>query len=59
MWGANVIFLAVGLLLMIRMGNESATTRGGGLRELTDSIRTWFARQGRRVGIHADRRAHT
>jgi hypothetical protein len=56
MWGANVIFLLAGLILMSRMGYESVTSRGGNLGQMMDATRAWFARQGRRVGIRADRR---
>jgi hypothetical protein len=29
MWGANIVLAAIGLVLSVRMGRESATTRGG------------------------------
>jgi lipopolysaccharide export system permease protein len=48
MWGANVVFLLAGLVLMIRMGRESVSGRGGGLSEMLDGTRAWFARRGRR-----------
>jgi lipopolysaccharide export system permease protein len=56
MWGANIIFGAVGLLLLVRMGRESSTSRGGDMSELLDTTRAWFARQVRRVGVDMDRR---
>ncbi|MDT8367921.1 MAG: LptF/LptG family permease [Longimicrobiales bacterium] len=34
MWGTNLIFLAIGAWLFSRMGNETSTTRGGGLEEI-------------------------
>jgi lipopolysaccharide export system permease protein len=43
MWGANVAFTIVGLLLYLRMGREGSTARGGDLDEVKDRIRGWFA----------------
>jgi lipopolysaccharide export system permease protein len=40
MWGANIIFTALALWLLSRMGNENASGRGGDLRDLLDSIRS-------------------
>ena len=54
MWGANFIFMMAGLLLISRMGYESATSRGGGFAALVDSTRAWFSRQG--GGSRVDRR---
>ncbi len=51
MWADNIIFLAVGIPLIARMGTERVTSRGGGLSEKMDGARLWFARQGQRVGI--------
>jgi lipopolysaccharide export system permease protein len=48
MWADNIIFLAVGIPLIIRMGTERVTSRGGGFSEKIDSVRLWFARQ--RIG---------
>jgi lipopolysaccharide export system permease protein len=56
MWAANVILTAVGILLMIRMGREGATSRGGDLTEFTDAIRAYLARLGRRFGLPLERR---
>ena len=56
MWAANVILTAVGLVLLVRMGREGATSRGGDLSEFTDSLRTFFAKFGRRAGLPAERR---
>lgn len=56
MWTDNVIFLVAGLLLMTRMGRESGTGRGGGIGEIFEGARGWFARQGRRVGATPARR---
>ena len=51
MWADNIIFLAVGIFLIARMGNEGVTSRGGRMGEVMDAARQWFANQGRRVGI--------
>jgi lipopolysaccharide export system permease protein len=56
MWAANVILTGVGILLMIRMGREGATSRGGDLTEFTDAIRTHLAKLGRRFGLPLERR---
>jgi len=45
MWADNIIFLGVGIPLIIRMGTERVTSRGGGLSEKIDGVRLWFARQ--------------
>ncbi|HUQ20477.1 MAG TPA: LptF/LptG family permease [Gemmatimonadaceae bacterium] len=39
MWGANLIFFVVALLLLSRMGRENTSGRGGDMRELLKSIR--------------------
>jgi len=56
MWGTNVIMTVIGLVLIMRMGNEGTTGRGGDIGELFETIRMWIARIGRRVGIPLDRR---
>lgn len=56
MWMANVIFTAVGLVLLVRVQRSGATSRGGDAGEMLESVRLWFARQGRRIGIRSDRR---
>ena len=56
MWAANVILTGVGLVLLVRMGREGATSRGGDLSEFTDALRANLAKLGRRFGIHAERR---
>ncbi len=43
MWGANLVFTLVGLVLFARMGRESSTARGGDLDEVKDRIRLWLA----------------
>ena len=39
MWGTNVIMTLMGVVLLLRMGHESASGRGGGLREWLDNRR--------------------
>jgi lipopolysaccharide export system permease protein len=45
MWAANILLFMVGILLLARMGRESATTRGGDLREMLDIVRNLFRRE--------------
>jgi lipopolysaccharide export system permease protein len=39
MWSANMLLTGVGLLLLWRMGRESATARGGDVHELLEILR--------------------
>ncbi|MEP6621345.1 MAG: LptF/LptG family permease [bacterium] len=39
MWGTNVIMTLVGVVLLLRMGHESGSGRGGGVREWFDNRR--------------------
>ncbi len=43
MWGANIIFTIVGLLLLARMGRESGSARGGDLGEVLGEWRRKLA----------------
>jgi lipopolysaccharide export system permease protein len=56
MWLTNLLFLGIAAILLSRMGKEGVTARGGDLSEAWDAIRSWFARQARRVGIPLERR---
>jgi lipopolysaccharide export system permease protein len=56
MWAHNVIMAVLGLIMMARMGRETATTRGGDFGDLLESVRVWVARGGRRIGLPMDRR---
>jgi len=47
MWGTNVIFLLAGVLLYLRMGQETSTSRGGGLDDLLWKLRTLVTRRSR------------
>jgi lipopolysaccharide export system permease protein len=58
MWAANILFTAIGLLFLARMGKESSTSRGGDMGELMTNVRLWIAKQGRRMGIPLDRRRY-
>ena len=42
MWGANLVFTLVGVVLFLRMGREGSTARGGDLDDVKDKIRAWF-----------------
>jgi len=48
MWSANILFTALALLLLSRMGRETATARGGDLSELVESLKGVLARPFRR-----------
>jgi lipopolysaccharide export system permease protein len=39
MWSSNIVFSIVGALLMLRIGRESSTSRGGDFGELLDKLR--------------------
>lgn len=56
MWMANVLFAVVGVAGLIRVQRVGGSARGGDSSEMFDTVRTWFARLVRRMGIHADRR---
>jgi lipopolysaccharide export system permease protein len=56
MWGTNVILTIVGAFLLVRMGRESSTARGGDMTEFLDTVRAAVAKALRRVGIRLDRR---
>ena len=43
MWASNVVFLVVGLALLARVGRAGATSRGGELGELMDTIKAWWS----------------
>lgn len=46
MWGANLIFTALALLLLSRMGRENTSGRGGDMREFLRTLR-WRIKQWR------------
>ncbi len=45
MWMADVLFAAVALWLLGRMGAEGSTARGGDMRELLDSVKGWVKKK--------------
>jgi len=57
MWGADVVFALLALVLLWRMGNEGSTTRGGDMRETMASIHDFVARKLRAAHILPERRA--
>jgi lipopolysaccharide export system permease protein len=59
MWGANILFGAAGVVLLYKLGTESATSRGGDAREMVDAFRAWLARHLAHVGIRLERRRST
>jgi lipopolysaccharide export system permease protein len=56
MWGANILFGTIGIILTARMGREAATTRGGDAREMLETARVWAAQRLARLGIQLERR---
>lgn len=42
MWGANLIFTLVGVVLFARMGREGNTARGGDIDEVRERIISWI-----------------
>mgnify|MGYP002374967511 CR=1 FL=1 len=45
MWSANILFFLVALVLLSRMGRETATSRGGDLSELFEAMKGLFRRR--------------
>jgi lipopolysaccharide export system permease protein len=56
MWAANVIFAAVAVVLMWRMGKEGATARGGDMREMLGNAREWVKQRMRVAHLLRERR---
>ena len=56
MWAANILLFLVGVALLARMGRESATTRGGDLREMLDIFRNLFRRERQPQLLHSEAR---
>ena len=48
MWGANILFTLIAVVLLARMGREGTTARGGDFGELLDGIRRTLGGLGRR-----------
>jgi len=49
MWAANILLTAVGAVLLVRMGRETATTRGGDFGEMIEIIAGLFRGKARPV----------
>ena len=48
MWGTNVVLTVVGVVLLLRMGREDSSGRGGNWGDRIDALRDWVnARRGR------------
>jgi lipopolysaccharide export system permease protein len=47
MWSANILFTVVAIILLTRMGHETATSRGGDLAELFEAFKGLFRRRRR------------
>jgi lipopolysaccharide export system permease protein len=56
MWAANVIFAAVAVVLLWRMGKEGATARGGDMRETLANARAWLKQRMRGAHLIRERR---
>src|SRR5690606_24031481 len=50
MWAVNVVFFALGIWALSRIGRESSTSRGGGWDDLLYTLRTLFSRRTARAG---------
>ena len=58
MWSSNIVFTAIGILFLSRVGRSGSTARGGDWSELKDTVRGWWARlrhPGRGEAAVADR----
>lgn len=56
MWAANIILAGIGIILAVRMGRESSTSRGGDFGEMMLLARTKTLGWARRFGINVERR---
>ena len=57
MWAANVIFAAVAVVLLWRMGKEGSTARGGDMSEMWSNFRAWVGRLLRFAHVKRERRS--
>ena len=46
MWSSNLLLLAVGIVLTLRLGREGSTSRGSETSEFFTKMREWFTRRG-------------
>lgn len=49
MWAANILLTMVGVVLLARMGRETATSRGGDFAEMMEMVKGVFERRARSV----------
>jgi lipopolysaccharide export system permease protein len=56
MWMANILFTAIGVVLLFRVQRTASTARAGGLGETWDAIRASLARKAPRLGVLRGRR---
>ena len=56
MWGADVVFALLALVLLWRMGKEGGTARGGDMREMLSSLHDFVARKLRAAHVLRERR---
>lgn len=56
MWAANIVLSIAGVMLAIRMGRESSTSRGGDFGEMVVLLRARTLGWARRFGIKVERR---
>ena len=56
MWGANILLIIVGLVLVAQMGRESGSARGGDMAELLATLRAKVFGWLRRYGVSVERR---
>lgn len=56
MWAANIILAGIGIILAVRMGRESSTSRGGDFGEMMMLARAKTLGWARRFGVNVERR---
>jgi lipopolysaccharide export system permease protein len=56
MWAANIILAGIGIILAVRMGRESSTSRGGDFGEMMLLARAKTLGWARRFGVNVERR---
>jgi len=44
MWGTNVILTLVGVVMLLRMGRDQNTGRGGDWADRMDKVKAWFGK---------------
>jgi lipopolysaccharide export system permease protein len=60
MWLANVVFAAIALVLLAKMGKETSTARGGDMKEMFEALRGWVgSKLGRKKPVMQPERVAT